>query len=50
MIKSIQAEDKGIYICGIKQPKGSERSSEKSQSINVLVMGKRRKNILIERC
>ncbi|KAK2571146.1 Thrombospondin-2, partial [Acropora cervicornis] len=36
MMKSIQAEDKGTYICAIKQPRGSEPSSEKSQSINVM--------------
>ena len=46
MIKSVQAEDKGTYFCAIKQPRGSEPSSEKSQSINVLVMGKMRKKHL----
>ena len=40
-MKSIQAEDKGTYICAIKQPRGSEPSIEKSQSINVIVVGKR---------
>ena len=40
MMKSIQAEDKGTYICAIKQPRGSEPSIEKSQSINVIVVGK----------
>ena len=40
-MKSIQAEDKGTYICAIKQTKGSEPSIEKSQSINVIVVGKR---------
>ena len=39
-MKPIQAEDKGTYICTIKQPRGSESSSEKFQSINVMVMGK----------
>ena len=43
MIKSIQAEDKGTYICTIKQPRASESSSEKSQSINVMVIGKMEK-------
>ncbi|XP_044182828.1 hemicentin-1-like [Acropora millepora] len=38
MMKSIQAEDKGTYICAIKQPRGSEPSIEKSQSINVIVV------------
>ena len=39
-MKSIQAEDKGTYICAIKQPRGSEPSIVKSQSINVIVVGK----------
>ncbi|XP_067023944.1 scavenger receptor cysteine-rich type 1 protein M130-like [Acropora muricata] len=38
MMKSIQAEDKGTYICAIKQPRGYEPSIEKSQSINVIVV------------
>ena len=46
MMKSIQAEDKGTYICAIKQPRGSEPSNEKSQSINVMVMGKMRKKFI----
>ena len=46
MMKSIQAEDKGTYICAIKQPRGSEPSIEKSQSINVIVMGKRSEKYL----
>ena len=45
-MKSVQAEDKGTYICAIKQPRGSEPSSEKSQSINVMVMGKMTKKYL----
>ena len=44
-MKSIQAEDKGTYICAIKQPRGSEPSIEKSQSINVIVVGKRYLNL-----
>ena len=40
MMKSIEAEDKGTYICAIKQTRGSEPSIEKSQSINVIVVGK----------
>ena len=47
MIKSIQAEDKGTYICTIKQPRGSESSSEKSQRISVMVIGKMKKYIYI---
>ncbi|XP_067025339.1 scavenger receptor cysteine-rich domain superfamily protein-like [Acropora muricata] len=38
MMKSIQAEDKGHYICTIKQPRAPEPSIEKSQSINVIVV------------
>ena len=45
-VEPIQREDNGTYICTIKQHRGSEPSSEKSQSINVKVMGKMRKNIL----
>ena len=43
MVKSIQSEDKGIYICTIHQSRGSESTSEKSRSINVKVIGKMRK-------
>ena len=46
MIKSIQAEDSGTYICAIKQPRGSKPSNKKSQSINVMVVGKMRKKYL----
>ena len=38
MMKSVKAEDKGTYVCAIKQPRGSEPSSEKSQSINLDVL------------
>ncbi|XP_067023937.1 scavenger receptor cysteine-rich domain-containing group B protein-like [Acropora muricata] len=38
LIKSIQAQDKGTYICAIKQPRGSAPSIEKFQSINVMVV------------
>ena len=48
-MKSIQAEDKGTYICAIKQPRGSEPSIEESQSINVIVVGKRsEKNLYLD--
>ena len=47
-MKSIQAEDKGTYICAIKQPRGSEPSIEKSQSINVIVVGKRSEKISLD--
>ena len=39
-MKSIQRKDKGIYTCTIHQSRGSESTSEKSQSINVKVIGK----------
>ena len=45
-MRSIQAEDKGTYICAIKQPRGSEPSIEKSQRISVIVVGKRSKKYL----
>ena len=44
-MKSIRREDNGAYICTIKQFRGSESTSEKSQSIIVRVIGKMRKNI-----
>ena len=47
MVKSVQAEDKGTYICAIKQPRGSDPSSERSQSNNVMVMGKKRKKKIL---
>ena len=45
-MKSIQAEDKGTYICAIKQPRGFDPSIEQSQSINVVVVGKRSEKYL----
>ncbi|XP_044170699.1 neural cell adhesion molecule 1-like, partial [Acropora millepora] len=38
MVKSIQREDKGIYICTIHQARGSESTSEKNQKIKVMVI------------
>ena len=46
-VKSIQREDKGIFICTIKQSRGSDSTSEKSQKITVTVIGKIRKYIYI---
>ena len=43
-IEAIRREDNGIYICTIKQSRGTESTSEKSQSIIVRVIGKMRKN------
>ena len=42
---SIRIEDDGTYICTIKQSRGFDSTSEKSQSIIVRVLGKKRKNI-----
>ena len=46
-IRLTRREDSGSYICTIKQSRGSDSVSEKSQSINVRVLGKKRKNILL---
>lgn len=43
MVKSIQKEDKGIFICTIEQSRGTESTSDKSRNINVSVIGKMRK-------
>ena len=45
-MKSIQAEDRGIYKCTIEQSRGSKSIMTGSQSIEVKVKGKIRKNIL----
>ena len=45
-MSSIQAEDKGTYICAIKQPRGSKPSSKKSRRINVIVVGRRSEKLL----
>ena len=44
-VRQIRVEDSGIYICTIKQSRGFDSTSEKSQSIIVRVLGKKRKNI-----
>ena len=46
-VRSIQREDKGTFICTIKQSRGSESTSEKSQSIIVGVIGKMRKKYIV---
>ena len=46
-VRSIQREDKGIFICTIKQSRGSESTSEKSQRITVTVIGKIRKKYIV---
>ena len=48
-VESIRREDDGTYICTIKQSRGSDSISEKSQSIIVSVIGKmRKKNIHLD--
>ena len=42
-VKIIGKYDSGTYTCTIKQSRGSDSVSEKSQSINVTVIGKMRK-------
>ena len=45
-VESIRRDDNGTYICTIKQSRGFDSISEKSQSIVVSVIGKmRKKNI-----
>ena len=39
-VEPIQREDKGTYTCTIKQSRGTESTSEKSQSIIVRVIGR----------
>ena len=43
-VEPIRREDSGSYTCTIKQSRGSDSVSEKSQSITVRVIGKMRKN------
>ena len=47
MVNSVQREDKGTYICRIEQSRGSESTSEKSQRINVMVVGKMCKKYIV---
>ena len=42
-VSSIRREDHETYICTIKQSRGFDSTSEKSQSIIVRVLGKKRK-------
>ena len=42
-VNSIQRDDKGTYTCTIHQSRGSESTSEKSQTIEVSIIGKTRK-------
>ena len=44
-VRSIRREDSGSYICTIKQSRGFDSTSEKSQSIIVRVIGKKRKKV-----
>ena len=43
-VKSILREDHGTYICTIRQSRGSDSISQKSQAIIVRVIGKMRQN------
>ena len=43
-VKPVLREDDGTYICTIRQSRGSDSRSEKSQSIIVWVIGKMRQN------
>ena len=43
-VERILREDNGSYICTIRQSRGSDSISEKSQSIIVRVIGKMRQN------
>ena len=47
-VMSIRREDSGTYICTIKQSRGFDSTSEKSQSIIVRVLGRKRKNIQLD--
>ena len=42
-VKRIREDDSGTYTCTIKQSRGSDSVTEKSQSIKVTVIGKMRK-------
>ena len=46
-VEPIRREDTGSYICIIKQSRGTDSISEKSQSIIVTVIGKKRKFSLL---
>ena len=47
-VQPIQREDNGTYICTIKQTRGLDSTSEKSQRIIVRVIGKMRKDIYLD--
>ncbi|XP_044169409.1 tyrosine-protein kinase-like otk [Acropora millepora] len=49
-VESIRRDDNGTYICTIKQSRGFDSISEKSQSIIVSVIGKMRKKISTLTC
>ena len=46
-VRSMQREDEGIFICTIKQSRGSGSTSKKFQKITVTVIGKIRKNYIV---
>ena len=49
-VKPILREDDGSYICTIRQSRGSDSISEKSQLIIVSVIGKMRQNTFTSTC
>jgi len=45
-VKEMHREDNGTYVCKIKQSRGTESSTERTQNINVRVLGKMKKKTL----
>ena len=48
-VEEMHREDTGIYTCTMKQSRGTESTSEKSQNISVRVIGKMRKKNIFRR-
>ena len=48
-VEPMHREDTGIYTCTMKQSRGTESTSEKSQNISVRVIGKMRKKNIFRR-
>ena len=44
MVEKMHRKDIGMYICKMKQSRGTESSTEKTIDINVRVLGKMKKN------
>lgn len=48
-VEKMHRNDTGIYTCTMKQSRGTESTSEKSQNIHVRVIGKmRKKNLFLD--